>query len=136
MQCPKQLLSGAAWLFACLAGLLLPMQSIAGYFYVSHGLQSDRQFHEAGHRTDRLERREHRRVRADTTDIAWLMKELSGEEELRQPVAWLRVLGPSGGVLVQAGKPTGSPAVKTCDDYYWSARGWVTDIPLHKERSL
>lgn len=109
MQCPKQLRFRAAWLFGCLVGLLLLVQSIAGYFCVPRGLQSDRPFGEAGHRSNRLERTAHRRVRPDASDIARLMKELF-EEELQQPVAWLRVLGPRGGVLVPASKPTRSPA--------------------------
>jgi serine phosphatase RsbU (regulator of sigma subunit) len=98
----RQVWFKTALLFGCLVGTLLLVQSIAGYLYVSRTMERDQLRHVADQLAVRLEGSARKVGSADTRTMGRLMEELIDEEQ-QQKIAWLRVLVPSGRVLVQAG---------------------------------
>ncbi len=111
MQHSKQLWFKAGMIFGCIVALLLLLQSIAGYFYVSRRLERDQLDRDGDRLAIRLERGSRQRRLAAPAAIAQIMNGLIEEEQAEQPqrIAWLRVLDPVGRVLVEAGNPVGSP---------------------------
>jgi hypothetical protein len=93
--------------FGGLVGLLLLVQSVAGYFYVSRRLVRDQLQREADRQAIRLERS----LRAlGSPDQAAVRRALDEHlEEQQQRVAWLRIIDGNGRVLAESGKAVGSP---------------------------
>jgi hypothetical protein len=111
MRHSKHIWFKAGMLFGCIVALLLLLQSIAGYFYVSRRLEGDQLDRDGDRLALRLERGSHQRRLVDPAAIAQIMNGLIEEEHAEQTrrIAWLRVLDPVGRVLVEAGNPVGSP---------------------------
>jgi hypothetical protein len=110
MRRPQKLWFRAAMMFGCIVALLLLLQSIAGYFYVSRRLVGDQLDRDGDRLAVRLERNARQRGLVDPASITQIMNKLVEEAaEQQERIAWLRVLDPSGRVLAEAGNPMGSP---------------------------
>jgi hypothetical protein len=107
----KQVWFKAAIVFGCILAVLLLLQSIAGYFYISRRLEGDQLDRDGDRLAVRLEREARQRGLIDPTTLAQIMNRLVEEEaaEQQQRIAWLRVLDPSGRVLAEGGSPVGPP---------------------------
>ena len=108
MERPRQLWFKAALAFGGVVALLLLVQSVAGYHYVSRRLVREQLQRDA----DRIAVRLERSLRQVAGPLDWprvqtTLAELA--EEQQQRIAWLRVLDADGKVHAEAGPPESAP---------------------------
>jgi serine phosphatase RsbU (regulator of sigma subunit) len=108
MQRSKQFWFNTAFVFGCAIALLLLVQSIVGYFFISHRMEGDQRNRDGDRLAARLERDAREGRATDSAAVAQMMDALRKDEDASQePIAWLRLFDPSGRVLAESGNPLG-----------------------------
>jgi hypothetical protein len=90
-----------------LLGIVLLIQTVATYYYVAGALVRQEAQREADRTASSLSRAVRLSGANDAVHLAPIVSELRRERPQR--VAWIRVVGSSGIVLAESGKPSGAP---------------------------
>jgi serine phosphatase RsbU (regulator of sigma subunit) len=94
--------------FGMLLGVLLLVQSVLTYWYVTSNLVRQEAVREADRRTQSINRAARLTGTRESADLAPILQELV--HEAPQQIAWIRILNAEGTVLAQTEKATAAPS--------------------------
>ena len=128
MQQPKLFWFNTALVFGCAIAVLLLIQSIFVYSYLSRRIEIDQLVRDGDRLAARLERDVREAGDTDSGTITRIMNTLRKDETVSQePIAWLRLVDPTGRVLAESGNPIGQPPTRDSLQRLLSDR-----IPIHR----
>ena len=128
MRQPKRFWFNTALVFGCAIAVLLLIQSIFVYLYLSRRIEVDQLIRDGDRLAARLERDVREARATDPATLTRIMDTLRNDETVSQEsIAWLRLVDSSGRVLAVSGNPIGPPPSRDNLQRLLSDR-----IPVHR----